>query len=188
MSTELARQKAQIEHHTRQLEDHERAIAGLRTQNSVLTKSSEGFLVIRRRFLDVYKRDVVGMTDLRGSPAIFQGNVVAHHGDALTDAYIYNRDSRKDFAVFRQPYGLDRHQVLNYGMRNYVFVGTSCPKLIKWIADNDEGCVIAVLNAHATLVAQGNTLPNSLDKAFKLFIAQLEANWERSLPKNRTLL
>lgn len=45
-------------------------------------QSSDNYLGIRRRFLEVYQRDVKG-EGARDPEAIRQGNIIAHEGDAL---------------------------------------------------------------------------------------------------------
>ena len=77
-----------------------------------LAQNCEGYLAIRRRFLDVYKRDVRGLETHRGVRAIKEGSAAAHQGDAIGDATFFERDKRTDRIVFRDLYGLDPVQVL----------------------------------------------------------------------------
>ena len=96
------------------IEGHRKEIAELQTRVGYLTASSEGYLAIRRRFLDVYKRDIKSMEELRNPRAIRNGNVVAHEGDALSDAVVFDRDRRSDRSTFRELYGLEYGQVLEF--------------------------------------------------------------------------
>ncbi len=87
-----------------------------------LEQNCEGYLAIRRRFLDVYKRDVKGLETHTGTRAIKEGNVAAHQGDAIGDATLFERDKRTDRRIFCDLYGLDPAQVLEvFGTCN-VFV------------------------------------------------------------------
>ena len=49
-------------------------------------------------------------------------------------------------------------------------------------ASNDGGLFL-VLNAHATMVAQGKPLPNDLKVAFNYFLAKVEEYWLQSPTK-----
>lgn len=87
-----------------------------------LEQNCEGYLAIRRRFLDVYKRDVIGLETHTGTRAIKEGNVAAHQGDAIGDATLFERHKRTDRRIFCDLYGLDPAQVLEvFGTCN-VFV------------------------------------------------------------------
>lgn len=111
---------------SREAKDGERArdivvlqkdVVALRKEVRLLAQNSEGYLSIRRRFLDVFKRDIRNMQELRGSKSIRGGNVVAHHGDAVGDAFLFHHDKRTDRSLYRDLYGLDPSQVLEkFGM------------------------------------------------------------------------
>ncbi len=105
---------SQIVQHQQQIVQHQQQIASLEKQVSRLSQSSEGYLAIRRRFLDVYKRDIKGMEEVKGNKAIREGNIIAHEGDALGDAALFDRDQRTDRRVYRELYGLDHQQVLEF--------------------------------------------------------------------------
>lgn len=92
------------------LKEHRQEIQDLKHQTKTLRQVSEGYLAIRRRFIDVYKRDV--RSSIRGSKAIQIGNSLAHEGDVVVDAYLYTRDHRTDESVFCELYGLGVNQVL----------------------------------------------------------------------------
>lgn len=70
---------------------------------------------IRRRFLEVYQQDVKG-GELGDHKAIQKGNVVIYKGDALSDAMVFARDGRQDRKLYRELYGLEHTQVLEFCM------------------------------------------------------------------------
>ncbi len=97
-----------------QIGEHQKEIVSLKKRVKLLSQSSEGYLSIRRRFLDVYKRDVKEMRGLQGSNAIREGNLAAHEGDAIGDAMLFDHDTRTDRSLYRELYGLDDRQVLEF--------------------------------------------------------------------------
>ena len=116
---------SQISEHQKQISEHQKQISSLESRVSLLTQSSEGYLSIRRRFLDVYKRDIKAMEELKGSKAIRKGNTIAHEGDALGDAMLFVRDQRTDRSIYRELYGLDFQQVLDFRMYTNDLFNTS---------------------------------------------------------------
>ena len=99
---------------TSQIDEHQKKILSLESRVRLLVQSSEGYLSIRRRFLDKYKRDVKAIGELKGSKAIREGNLTAYEGDALGDAVLFDRDQRTDRGIHRELYGLDHEQVLDF--------------------------------------------------------------------------
>ncbi|KAK0510985.1 hypothetical protein JMJ35_006537 [Cladonia borealis] len=81
-------------------------------------------------------------------------------GDALTDAFLFEHDHRSDTDLYRELYGLEHRKVLE--LQN---------------SGVDDGGIILVLNAHATMLAQGKTLSDDLKVAFETFLAKVEENW-----------
>lgn len=64
---------------------------------------------------DVYKRDRKGMDEIRGSKPIRAGNALAHKGDALTDAVLFEHDvGRQSRTIYVEIYGLQFEKVLSY--------------------------------------------------------------------------
>ena len=102
------------EQKTRQIDEHQKMILSLESRVRRLVQSSEGYLSIRRRFFDIYKRDIKAMRELKGSKAIREGNLIAHEGDAVGDADLFDRDQRTDRSIYRELYGLEYQQVLNF--------------------------------------------------------------------------
>ncbi len=76
-----------------------------------LAAASEGYLLIRQRFLDTFRRDVLG--DTSHQSAIVAGNQAAHHGDAETDALLYEKWRRSDRHLYYRIYGLAPEQILS---------------------------------------------------------------------------
>lgn len=94
-----------------QIDELQKHNSSLESRVRLLAQSSENYLSIRRRFIDVYKRDIKGMEGIKGSRAIREGNLMAHEGDALGDAELFVRDQRTDKSIYRELYGLDHQQV-----------------------------------------------------------------------------
>lgn len=79
-------------------------VIGLRNQVQDLTRISEGYLNIRRRFFEIYKRQY---TDIPvNQPTIKAGNEAAHYGDVLTDVFLFQKDQRSDRSLFVEIYGI----------------------------------------------------------------------------------
>ena len=147
-----------------------------------LGQCSKGYLSIRRRFLDVYKREI--KAELKGSKAIRAGNLIAHEGDALGDAVLFARDQRTDRSIYREVYGLGYQQVLDFCTYTDNLSNMSCHKLtICTEAASEDGGLFLVLNAHATMVAQRKPLPDDLKVAIKSFLAKVEEHWPQ--PPNK---
>ncbi|KAI9781005.1 MAG: hypothetical protein M1816_002602 [Peltula sp. TS41687] len=85
----------------------------LTTEVEVLREASIGYRQIRNRFLDVYRRDVIGDPDGRWTKPIGLGNAAAHNGDAVVDAYLYYLGERQDTTSFVEIYGLLPEKVLS---------------------------------------------------------------------------
>ncbi|MCJ1373734.1 hypothetical protein MMC20_004963 [Loxospora ochrophaea] len=159
MKREMNILMAKDEKRASQIDEHQRQISSLESRVRQLVQSSEGYLSTRRRFLDVYKRDIKAMNELKGSKAIREGCRTAHEGDALGDAVLFDRDQRTDRSIYRELYGLDYLQVLDFQS-----------------ASDDRGLFL-VLNAHATMVVQGKPFPDDLKVAFNSFLAKVEEYW-----------
>ena len=92
-----------------QIADHKIQIADLQHRVKVLTLASEGYLKIRHRFLEVYRRDI--LDDV---------NEAAHNGDAIADANLYTSGERYDEKVLVSLYGLTVFQISQLGKcRNF---------------------------------------------------------------------
>ena len=84
----------------------------LKSQNKELILACDGYMLIRERFLDIFRRDILKSPNAKWTTAIGAGNAAAHHGDAVTDASLYEKGRRKDRSLFSKIYGLDPIQIL----------------------------------------------------------------------------
>ena len=168
----------QIDEHQKRIDEDQKHISSLESHVKRLVQCSDGYLSIRRRFLDVFKRDIMDMKELKGSKAIREGDSRAHEGDALGDAVVFDRDQRTDRSIYRELYGLDHQQVLDFRTYTDGLFSTPCQKLTICIdSASDDGRLFLVQNAHATVVAQGRPLPDDLKVAFNFFLAKVEEYW-----------
>lgn len=74
----------------------------------------EEALRIRRRFIDYFKIDVLKLPEYQRTGATKAGNEIAHHGNAISDAYLFKHDNRMDFQTYSHLYGFQFPQVLKY--------------------------------------------------------------------------
>jgi hypothetical protein len=70
---------AGLQHHVTDLQHHVKD----------LKLASEGYRRIRNRFINVYRRDVLGHVTHQEHQQISDGNNAAHGGDAVADASLY---------------------------------------------------------------------------------------------------
>ncbi|KAL2056070.1 hypothetical protein ABVK25_003713 [Lepraria finkii] len=159
-TSQIDEYRKEIDEHRKEIDEHQKEISSLKNRVKLLVQSSEGYLLIRRRCLDVYKRDIKGMEELKGSKAIREGNQIAHEGDALGDAVLFDRDQRTDKMIYRELYGLEHNQVLDFQK-----------------SASDDGGLFLVLDAHATMVMQGKPISDDLKVAFNSFLAKVEEYW-----------
>ena len=166
----IKRQIHQIPRLIARIEHQERRVATLEGQVGLLTLNSESNLYIRQRFLDIYKRDIRGDHALQGPKAIRDRKVKAHEGDALADASLFSHNQRSDIDLYRELYGLEHKQVLEiHGI--YEYLELLCQELIKYIDSvTNHGVILTVLNAHAIVLAQGKSVSDDLEVAFKGFL------------------
>jgi TolA-binding protein len=80
-----------------------------------LKLASEGYRKIRNRFINVYRRDVLGHMTHQEHQQIGDGNNAAHGGDAVADASLYTSGERRDEGVLIQLYGLSASQISYHG-------------------------------------------------------------------------
>ena len=127
------------------------------------------------------------MEGLKGSKATHEGNLIAHVGDAIGDAMLFDLDKRTDRGVYRELYGLDAGQVLEFRTYTAFQFNIFCQKLTKCLdSTDDDGGLFLVLNAHATMVAQGKIVPDNVKVAFNSLISQVEENWLQPPNKDHT--
>jgi len=85
----------------------------LQTRVKELTAACQGYLSIRHRFLDTFRRDILEDATARWTSMIQSGNAAAHDGDAVTDASLFETGSRRDKNLMGKVYGLSAEQVLS---------------------------------------------------------------------------
>ena len=97
-------------------------------QNDIkdLRLASEGYRRIRNRFINVYRRDVLGHVTHQEYQQISDGNNAAYGGDAVTDASLYTSGERYDEDVLIELYGLSTSQISYQGKCQ-----TSFPKCMR---------------------------------------------------------
>ena len=89
------------------------------TQSEIyrLKQASKSFRAIRKRFLakvlDGERGHVDG--DQKIANVINEGNMVAHHGDAIGDALVYEEGGRTDPWQYEKLYGMSWQQILELG-------------------------------------------------------------------------
>ena len=104
--------------------------------------------------------------------------MIAHHGNAVSDAYLFKHDNRMDLQTYSQLYGFQHTQVLKYCKKQ------SRPFFDKMlniqVEEGIEGGIFSVLNAHATLLAQsveGKESSSEYERAFRSFITIAENSY-----------
>lgn len=80
-----------------------------------LKLASEGYRKIRNRFINVYRRDILGDVTHQEYQQISDGNNAAHGGDAVADASLYTSGERRDESVLIELYGLSANQISYQG-------------------------------------------------------------------------
>jgi hypothetical protein len=108
-----AHQDQKIVHQDQKIVGLEQRVADLDAQVKVLKSTSEGYRMIRKRFLDVYRRDVLKEPEAQGTQAIKDGNRAAHHGDAVADAGLYESGEREDEFLLFDIYGFSAREILS---------------------------------------------------------------------------
>ena len=106
--------------------DFQRHITDLQHHVRDLRLASDGYRRIRNRFINVYRRDVLGHATHQEYQQISDGNNAAHGGDAVTDASLYTSGERYDEDVLIRLYGLSARQISYQGKYQ-----TSLPKCIR---------------------------------------------------------
>ena len=77
--------------------------------------ASSRYRRIRNRFINVYRRDVLGHVTHQEHQQISDGNNAAHGGDAVADASLYTSGERHDEGVLIELYGLSANQISYQG-------------------------------------------------------------------------
>jgi predicted nuclease with TOPRIM domain len=101
----LQNEIAGLQHHVTDLQHHVKD----------LKLASEGYRRIRNRFINVYRRDILGHVTHQEHQQISDGNNAAHGGDAVADASLYTSHERNDERVLIELYGLSANQISYQG-------------------------------------------------------------------------
>ena len=153
--TQIQQLEEMFQTHEKQLEDHQRQI-------KVLQAASAGYLEIRHRFIDVYRRDVAGHLTTQTRPSIQRGNIRAHHGDCVTDAELYSRQQRTDEQIYVRLYGLTW-------------------KTVQTLSKYENRSAIELLDQHGTAEADASSpMPDLIKQAFTAFCNELADQPSRS--------
>jgi hypothetical protein len=88
------------------------------TRIQQLTAACDGYLAIRQRFLDTFRRDILNDPYAKGTPTIRAGIAAARDGDAVTDASLYTTGSRTDESLMSKVYGMSSGQVFSLSKYN----------------------------------------------------------------------
>lgn len=156
MKETMKTMQLQFVEHQAQIDRHQAQINRLQHRVDILTPDAERYYNIRHRFIDVYRRDVLGDADQEGLDRINRGNGTAHEGDAFTDARLYADGKRNDLHALTSLYGLSPDQL------------SSLPR------DHPS---MSTLNTGAAWMAKGlDNVPVDVDDAFQAFTTALRAN------------
>ena len=110
-----------------------------------------GYIEIRLRFFDTYRRDVLNDPTANKTENIGKENAKAHNGDANTNAKLFHDGSAYDDGLMMKIYGMSAAEVIKF--REY---------------ENFES--ISVIDKMATLKCRGNgKIPEQVDKEWLLF-------------------
>ena len=91
------------------LQTQEHEINKLQSATGQLASAFHGYLDIRNRFIETFRREILDLPPSRS--AIIAGDFEAHNGDAAVDYLLYTRGLRKDTGVMQILYGLTPEQV-----------------------------------------------------------------------------
>ena len=116
---ELLEDRHDMKERMKRLEDKPTGLqnenADFRHRIGNLELASEGYRKIRNRFINVYRRDVLGYVTHQEYQQISDGNNAAHGGDAIADASLYTSRERYDEDVLIELYGLSANQISYQG-------------------------------------------------------------------------
>lgn len=118
---DLLRERREFQQKMTKLEDRHQKLwelvrehEGRFQQNMTVTgdhrRTSDGYLDIRERFLEVFKRDVLKWSQ-SSSNLIAVGNARAHAGDCIVDAELYRLGRRDDEDTMIRLYGMSSMKI-----------------------------------------------------------------------------
>lgn len=188
LEAKMANNETQMANNQTQMANNETQIADLQSRVKALTQSSEGYRKIRNRFLDIYRRDVLGDIGKQGLKNISEGNIAAHEGDAVADAELFTSGKRSDDDVLIDLYGLSSSRISDLGkyqtsLPKFYIVASLCS-----IARVDNFNCISILNIRATWKTKGQIIPPDVAAAFETFVKELNMNPDQDVTNGTTPL
>ena len=174
-----------LEEEMKELKEHlqrqEREISELQSATGQLASAFHGYLDIRNRFIETFRRGILGLPPSRS--VIIPGDFEAQNGDAAVDYLLYTKGLRKDTGVMQILYGLTPEQVCTLSMFGLDFIDSH--PLTLCIDESHDDKAIRLLNAHATLRANSEKgISEDLEIAFGGFIVTLQEHLEETPIKN----
>ncbi|CAD6570632.1 MAG: hypothetical protein ASARMPREDX12_003779 [Alectoria sarmentosa] len=159
----LQRHSDQIAQLQLESKQHAQHFRELQTEIRILRDAAVGYLDIRHRFIETYRRDVRKIPVTQQPPRIRQGNLRAHSGDCITDAELYATGQRDDDQIYMLLYGLPWMKV-------------------RQLVDHQNQAAIRILDEYATWEADMSVeLPESLKLAFGRFCDAIGDHPSKSL-------
>ncbi|KAK2756579.1 hypothetical protein FQN54_005472 [Arachnomyces sp. PD_36] len=171
--------------------DHEQETSELRQETSklrdqvqVLKNSSEGYLEVRHRFLNVYRRDVMG--DTSKSSDIRQANKRVHSADVVTDRQLYMEGRRDDRHVFERLYGLSPEKVSfleeNQNLRLLRAIDDMATKRAERVpglekVDSAFRKLVGLISTRKTAISNKRNNKSQVSRAYEKYRRQLR-KWE----------
>ncbi|KAK2797537.1 hypothetical protein FQN51_008436 [Onygenales sp. PD_10] len=154
--SDIERLKEQVEAVTKEGKDTKNEVGNLKDEISDLRETlselsiqSEGYRQIRNRFLEIFKRD-----EAADNRVINSGNAAAHHGEAVTDAFLYERGMRTDARTLKNIYGLGYADIIVCSRHG----------------DRDT---ISVINRRATMFVRDG-VPEKVEQAHEEYFEELD--------------
>ncbi|KAI9821597.1 MAG: hypothetical protein M1832_003271 [Thelocarpon impressellum] len=137
---------------------------------------------IRGRFIENYRRHVIDHTTPTGDNGVALVDLVEEGGDAMLDAIVFQLDQRMDTGVYEAIYQLEFTKALE--LRKFQHPLTLSRPRRAHRSDStgdveDEGGILDILDARATLKARGHCLPSSLCCAMSSVLYQAHLCWKQ---------
>lgn len=79
----------------------------LKSAYRYLTTALERISGYRKRFFDIYKRDIKYLKENNLTKTIWNSNAAIYDGDIVVDVFLFEYDKKTDRTTFRELYDLD---------------------------------------------------------------------------------
>jgi hypothetical protein len=112
IKAQLTSQKGKITSQKSKIASQRQMISDLQAHSEVLKDTSDGYMLIRERFLDTYFYDIEKILEVKWSRAIIAGNKAVYEGNAVADTSLFESGKRNDYLLIVKIYGLCHSQVL----------------------------------------------------------------------------